>query len=95
MKVPPERTQAPADELVSYAGFLQRLERLAASSRVMVKEVGQSHGGRGLYCILIASEDTIARLEHHRDLSTALQLPQVLHKTLSHTESQHHPKKKG
>jgi hypothetical protein len=91
MNVSPEQTQAPADELVSYEGFLGRLQRLASSPRVMVKKLGQSHGGRGLYCILVADEETVSRLEHHWSLSTSLQLPAVVHRTLSHIEVTERP----
>lgn len=95
MKVAPDKTQAPADELVSYHDFLLRLEKLSSSPRVRVKKLGQSHGGRGLYAILIASEETIPSLEHHRDLSTALQLPRVMHATLSHPEIGERPSDEG
>lgn len=91
MKVPPEQTQAPADELVSYEDFLLRLNQLSSSPRVRVKKLGESHGGRGLYVILVASEDAIARLEHHRVLSTALHMPEVAHRSLARIEISERP----
>lgn len=91
MNVPPETTQAPAQDLVSYDEFLLRLEKLRSSPRVRVDKLGESHGGRGLYCILVASEDTIPRLEDHRTMSTALQMPEVVHQTLDRAEIAQRP----
>jgi hypothetical protein len=91
MNVPPEATQPSADELVSYEDFLLRLDRLRASPRVRVKKLGESHGKRGLYVILVASEEAIPHLEHHRMLSTALQMPEILLKNLSQIEMAKRP----
>jgi hypothetical protein len=95
MNVPPEKTQAPAQDLVSYDEFLLRLEKLRSSPRVRIDKLGESHGGRGLYCILVASEDTISSLEYHRSLSTALQMPQVVHHTLDRAEIAERPDAEG
>jgi len=82
MSVPLEATQPPAEELVSYNEFLSRLQKLRSSLRVRVEKVGQSHGGRGIYVILIGSEEVIPSLERHKSLSASLQLPNVIHPTL-------------
>lgn len=80
--MPLEATQPPAEELVSYDEFLSRLQELRSSPRVRVEKVGESHGGRGIYVILVASEEAIPSLERHKSLSAALQTPHVIHPTL-------------
>lgn len=82
MNMPLEATQPPAEKLVSYDEFLRRLETLRSSPRVRVERVGQSHGERGIYLIVVASEKTIPCLERHKSLSATLQKPQVIHTTL-------------
>ncbi len=82
MNVPLESTQPPAEQLVSYEEFLSRLQKLTSSPRVRVEKAGESHGGRGIYVILISDAEASPTLERHKSLSTALQTPDVIHPTL-------------
>jgi hypothetical protein len=54
-RVPPARTQAPADRLLDSAAVERAAERLAASDRVTVLTIGRSAGGRPIRMIAITA----------------------------------------
>lgn len=83
MPVPRTDTQPPADELIDYDDFVARLSELAASPRVKIECKGRSHGGRGLYNIVVAAEDVINRLDYHQSLAAAAQRPVIAHESLA------------
>lgn len=83
MPVPRTDTQPPADELIDYDDFMSRLSELAASPRVKIESNGRSHGGRGLYNIVVATEDVINRLDYHQSLAAAAQRPDIVHESLA------------
>jgi len=61
--VPPDRTQVPADELLSHTGLVHRLDELSASPRVMVGVVGKSTEGRDMHLVTITSEENMGHIE--------------------------------
>lgn len=83
MPVPRTDTQPPADELIDYDRFVSRLSELAASPRVKIECKGRSHGGRGLYNIVVAAEDVINRLDYHQSHAAAAQRPVIVHESLA------------
>ncbi len=86
MKVSAESTQPPASALLSYDRFLDRLEALKLSPRVTIERVGQSNGGRGVYCIVIASEDAVGLLHHHKEEASDALAPATRFVTLSNAK---------
>ena len=91
MPVPRTDTQPPADELISYDRFVARLSKLAASPRVKIQCNGRSHGGRGLYNIVVAAEDVIDRLDYHQSLAARAQRPLIIHESLSRVRQSPRP----
>ena len=83
MPVPRQETQPPADQLLAYEDYVERLGQLESSPRVKLERVGQSHAGRGLYNIIVAAEDAINRLDYHRGLAAGAQRPEIIHESLA------------
>lgn len=83
MPVPRPDTQPPADQLIAYDDFIERLSQLDTSRRVKIECNGRSHGGRGLYNIIVAAEDVINRLDYHRSLAARSQRPDIVHESLA------------
>jgi hypothetical protein len=61
--IPPDRTQVPADELLSYTDLAHRLDELSASPRIMVSVAGKSAQGRDIHLVTITSEENMRRIE--------------------------------
>ena len=91
MPVPRTDTQPPAEELIDYDRFVARLSELAASPRVKIECNGRSHGGRGLYNIVVAAEDVIDRLDYHQSLAARAQRPLITHESLSRVRQSPRP----
>ena len=83
MPVPRPDTQAPADQLIAYDDFVERLSQLATSPRVKIECNGHSHGGRGLFNIIVAAEDVINRLDYHRAFAARAQRPDIVRESLA------------
>jgi glutamine amidotransferase-like uncharacterized protein len=82
-RVPRERTQARAVELVSF----EDLQRLAASwrvnRRVRVEIVGRSHEGRDIYSIVVSDPANLEVLDQVRQASRQMTTPVVKHRTVN------------
>ena len=81
--VPPEKTQAKAEKLISY----EKLEDLVASwkshKRVKVGIVGRSNEGRDIYSITISSPKNIKALSKLQEEGKKLTTPVVTHRSLN------------
>ncbi len=75
IKVPLTSTQPPAARLLSPDDFLRRIRSLESSPRVKVQKIGRSHGGRGIYCIVVAREDVVSQFEYGKDISNRIPGP--------------------
>ena len=91
MHVPREQTQIPADELVSYDDFVERLQALKASSRIQVQLLERSREGRGIYAIVVSDENVVDDLAHYKSVVGQLQRPSVRHTTLDNWQLSERP----
>src|ERR1041384_1388804 len=71
---------AGAEGQLTYAEDVYRYMRAlaAASPRVKVFSVGETEEGREFIAVAIANEDTIANLDHYRDIARRLADPRKL-----------------
>ncbi len=91
MPVPRALTQPPGDQLLSYAGFVDKLQQLTASPRVRLELLDHSAEGRGIYAIVIADEAVLPDVEHHRALAARRQRPDVTHITTNQPQASKRP----
>src|SRR5689334_14502846 len=91
MPVPREQTQPPGDQLLSYAGFVERLQKLSACPRVRLQLLERTYEGRGIYAIIIADENAVDNLDHYRSWSARLQRPKVSYNTLEQRQVSQRP----
>jgi hypothetical protein len=91
MPVPRELTQPSGEKLISYDGFIERLQALSKSPRVNLELLDRTMEGRGIYAIIIADEAVMGDLHTHRALAARRQRPEVVHTTLQNTTVSERP----
>jgi len=82
-RVPRERTQPRAEELVSHEDLQRLVVSWRANRRVRVETVGRSHEGRDIYSVIVSSPANLEALEETRGATKRLTTPVVKHRTLN------------
>ena len=80
--VPFTATQAPADDLISYAELTTRLAVLSDQDRIHVETIGHSRAGRTISLIAITEDASESRLAGVREVAAALTSPTIRHHTV-------------
>jgi hypothetical protein len=82
-RVPREKTQPRAEELVSYEDLQRLVVSWKANRRARVEPAGRSHEGREIFSILISSPANLEALETIRKDTRRMTSPVVRHRTLN------------
>jgi len=85
-RVPPDRTQAPPHELISYERLQELVSSWKSSPRARVRTVGRTHEGREVFSVIISSPANIQALEQLQRDGKRMTTPEVSHRSLNEVD---------